>query len=155
VSQGPWACITKFPSDGPFAMQRPSRESQNGCLSTRRRVALDRAARARRARAWTVRVSDRTLRHLLSTGYLALESRKAAAYVSFALEAWISDNVTRPDQSPEPALSQPCYFHLLAFQPISNFRKLHTAHGYKCAALDKPPARGHGYPAVDRLKACR
>jgi hypothetical protein len=43
-------------------------------------------------RCLTVRVSDRTVRHLISTGYLSLESREAAAYVAFALEAWISDN---------------------------------------------------------------
>jgi hypothetical protein len=45
-------------------------------------------------RCLTVRVSNRTVRHLISTGYLALESSKAAAYVAFALEAWTSDNVT-------------------------------------------------------------
>jgi hypothetical protein len=45
-------------------------------------------------RCLTVRVSDRTVRHLISTGYLSLESSEAAAYVAFALEAWISDNVT-------------------------------------------------------------
>jgi len=41
----------------------------------------------------TIRVSDRIVRHLISTGYLSLESSEAAAYVAFALEAWISDNV--------------------------------------------------------------
>jgi hypothetical protein len=57
-------------------------------------------AQAHRARArmglrcLTVRVSDRTLRHLISTGYLALESSEAAAYVASVLDAWISDNVT-------------------------------------------------------------
>ena len=45
-------------------------------------------------RCLTVRVSDRIVRHLISTGYLSLESREAAAVVAFALEAWISDNVT-------------------------------------------------------------
>jgi hypothetical protein len=44
-------------------------------------------------RCLTVRVSDRTVRHLISTGYLALESREAAAAVAIALEAWIYDNV--------------------------------------------------------------
>ena len=44
-------------------------------------------------RCLTVRVSDRTVRHLISTGYLALERIKAAA-VALALEAWISDNLT-------------------------------------------------------------
>jgi hypothetical protein len=38
-------------------------------------------------RCLTVRVNDRTVRHLISTGYLALESSKSAAYVAFALEA--------------------------------------------------------------------
>jgi hypothetical protein len=42
----------------------------------------------------TVRVSDREVRHLISTGYLSLESREAAASVAIALEAWIYDNVT-------------------------------------------------------------
>jgi hypothetical protein len=31
--------------------------------------------------------------HLLSTGYLSLESGEAAAAVAIALEAWIYDNV--------------------------------------------------------------
>jgi hypothetical protein len=42
----------------------------------------------------TVRVSDRIVRHLISTGYLSLESTKATAYVAFALETWIRDNLT-------------------------------------------------------------
>ena len=45
-------------------------------------------------RCLTVRVNDRTVRHLISTGYLSPESREAAAVVACALEAWISDNVT-------------------------------------------------------------
>jgi hypothetical protein len=67
---------------------------------TRFKAAAAKRLQAHRARArlglrcLTVRVSDRTVRHLISTGYLALESREAAAYVAFALEAWISDNVT-------------------------------------------------------------
>jgi hypothetical protein len=44
-------------------------------------------------RCLTVRVSDRTVRHLISTGYLSLESREGAAAVATALEAWIYDNV--------------------------------------------------------------
>ena len=44
-------------------------------------------------RCLTVRVSDRIVRHLISTGYLSLESRETAAAVAIALEAWISDNV--------------------------------------------------------------
>ena len=42
----------------------------------------------------TVRVNDRTVRHLITTGYLSLESRDVAASVAIALEAWISDNLT-------------------------------------------------------------
>ena len=44
-------------------------------------------------RCLTVRVSDRQVRHLISTGYLSLESSVAAAAVASALEAWISDNL--------------------------------------------------------------
>jgi hypothetical protein len=43
-------------------------------------------------RCLTVRVSDREVRHLISTGYLSLESSETAAAVSIALEAWIYDN---------------------------------------------------------------
>ena len=42
-------------------------------------------------RCLSVRVSDRTVRHLISTGYLSLES--TAPMVAIALEAWIYDNV--------------------------------------------------------------
>ena len=45
-------------------------------------------------RCLTVRVSDRLVRHLISTGYLSMESSESAAYVAFALEAWIADNLT-------------------------------------------------------------
>jgi hypothetical protein len=48
-------------------------------------------------RCLTVRVSDRTVRHLISSGYLALESSETAAYVAFALEAWIADNSPEPE----------------------------------------------------------
>jgi hypothetical protein len=41
----------------------------------------------------TVRVNNRTVRHLITTGYLSLESREDAAAVACALEAWIYDNV--------------------------------------------------------------
>jgi hypothetical protein len=44
-------------------------------------------------RCLTVRVNDRTVRHLISTGYLSLESRDEAASVAIALEAWIHDNL--------------------------------------------------------------
>jgi hypothetical protein len=38
-------------------------------------------------------VNDRTVRHLISSGYLSLESRQTPACVAFALEAWIYDNL--------------------------------------------------------------
>jgi hypothetical protein len=59
-----------------------------------KRVEAHRWRRRMGLRCLTVRVNDRIVRHLISTGYLSLESREAAAYVAFALEAWISDNVT-------------------------------------------------------------
>jgi hypothetical protein len=67
---------------------------------TRIKAAAAKRVQAHRARArmglrcLTVRVSDRIVRHLISTGYLSLESREAAAAVAIALEAWIYDNVT-------------------------------------------------------------
>jgi hypothetical protein len=45
-------------------------------------------------RCLTVRVSDRIVRHLISTGYLSLESNGAPAAVAIALEACVSDNLT-------------------------------------------------------------
>jgi hypothetical protein len=44
-------------------------------------------------RCLTVRVSDREVRHLIGTGYLALESSEAPTAVAIALEAWIYDNL--------------------------------------------------------------
>ena len=67
---------------------------------TRFRAAAAKRVQAHRWRKWlglrcfTVRVSDRIVRHLISTGYLSLESRDVAASVAIALEAWIYDNVT-------------------------------------------------------------
>ena len=66
---------------------------------TRFKAAAAKRVQAHRARArmglrcLTVRVSDRTVRHLISTGYLSLESREDAAAVAIALEAWIYDNL--------------------------------------------------------------
>jgi hypothetical protein len=66
---------------------------------TGRQAAADRV-QAHRARArvglrrLTVRVSDRQVRHLISNGYLSLESSEAAAAVAIALEAWIADDLT-------------------------------------------------------------
>ena len=59
-----------------------------------KRVQAHRWRRRLGLRCLTVRVDDRTVRHLISTGYLSLESRDVAASVAIALEAWISDNVT-------------------------------------------------------------
>jgi hypothetical protein len=59
-----------------------------------KRVQAHRWRRRLGLRCLTVRVNDRTVRHLISTGYLSLESRDVAASVAIALEAWISDNVT-------------------------------------------------------------
>jgi hypothetical protein len=44
----------------------------------------------------TLRVNGRTVRHLISTGHLALESSESVAYVACALEAWIYDNLPEP-----------------------------------------------------------
>ena len=66
---------------------------------TRFRSAAAKRVQAHRARArmglrcLTVRVSDRKVRHLISTGYLSLESSESAAAVAIALEAWIADNL--------------------------------------------------------------
>jgi hypothetical protein len=45
-------------------------------------------------RCLTVRINDRIVRHLISTGYL--ESSGTAANVACALEAWIYDNLPEP-----------------------------------------------------------
>ena len=66
---------------------------------TRFKAAAAKRVQAHRARArmglrcLTVRVNNRTVRHLISTGYLSLESRETLAAVAIALEAWIRDNV--------------------------------------------------------------
>jgi hypothetical protein len=59
-----------------------------------KRVQAHRWRRRLGLRCLTIRINDRTVRHLISTGYLSLESREAAAAVAIALEAWIYDNVT-------------------------------------------------------------
>ena len=66
---------------------------------TRCKSAAAKRVQAHRARArlgfrcLTVRVNDRIVRHLISTGYLSLQSSGAAPAVAFALEAWIYDNL--------------------------------------------------------------
>ena len=44
-------------------------------------------------RCLRVRVNDRVVRHLISTGYLSPESKEDAVAIAINLEAWISDNV--------------------------------------------------------------
>jgi hypothetical protein len=45
-------------------------------------------------RCLTVRVNDRVVRHLISIGYLSLESKEDATAIAVNLEAWIYDNIT-------------------------------------------------------------
>ena len=59
-----------------------------------KRVQAHRRRRRMGLRCLKVRVSDRIVRHLISTGYLSLESRESAPMVAIALEAWIHDNIT-------------------------------------------------------------
>jgi hypothetical protein len=62
--------------------------------ATAKRVQAHRARARMGLRCLTVRVGDRTVRHLISTGYLSPDSRDTPAAVAIALEAWIYDNVT-------------------------------------------------------------
>jgi hypothetical protein len=62
--------------------------------ATAKRVQAHRARARMGLRCLTVRISDRVVRHLISTGYLSPESRETPAAVAIALEAWIYDNVT-------------------------------------------------------------
>jgi hypothetical protein len=59
-----------------------------------KRLQAHRSRKRMGLRCLTVRVNDRTVHHLISTGYLALESRESAPMVAIALEAWIYDNIT-------------------------------------------------------------
>ena len=61
--------------------------------ATAKRVQAHRARARMGLRCLTVRVSDRVVQHLISTGYLSLESRDDAAAVAINLEAWIRDQV--------------------------------------------------------------
>ena len=90
------ANVTRFTSAAAKRVQAHRARTRMGCFTSAaaKRVQAHRARTRMGLRCLTVRVNDRTVRHLISTGYLALESSKAAAYVAFALEAWISDNVT-------------------------------------------------------------
>src|SRR5262249_7345233 len=59
-----------------------------------KRLEAHRRRRRLGLRCLTVRVNDRTVRHLISTGYLSLDSSGATPAVANALEAWIYDNIT-------------------------------------------------------------
>jgi hypothetical protein len=78
----------------------PSRCNRDRPDVTRFKAAAAKRVQAHRARArmglrcLTVRVNNRTVRHLISTGYLSLESGEDAAAVAIALDACIYDNVT-------------------------------------------------------------
>jgi hypothetical protein len=77
----------------------PSRCNRDRPDVTRFKAAAAKRVQAHRARArmglrcLTVRVSDRVVRHLISTGYLSQESKEDAVAIAINLEAWISDNV--------------------------------------------------------------
>jgi hypothetical protein len=58
-----------------------------------KRVQAHRWRRRLGLRCMTVRASDREVRHLISRGYLSLESCDVTAAVAIALEAWIHDNL--------------------------------------------------------------
>ena len=86
---------------------------------TRFRSAAAKRLQAHRARArmglrcLTVRVSDRTVGHLISTGYLSLESRESAPMVAIALEAWICDSpLSKPDGDRSTQAIYVAGFHL-------------------------------------------
>jgi hypothetical protein len=61
--------------------------------ATAKRVQAHRARARLGFRCLTVRVDDRTVRHLIGAGYLSLESRESAPMVAITLEAWIYDNL--------------------------------------------------------------
>jgi hypothetical protein len=61
--------------------------------ATAKRIQAHRALARMGLRCLTVRVNDRVVRHLISTGYLSPESKEDAVAIAINLEAWISDNV--------------------------------------------------------------
>jgi hypothetical protein len=75
-----------LPKDDPANVTRYKSAAARRVQAYRRRKRIG-------LRCLRVRVSDRVVRHLISTGYLSLENREDAAAVAIALEAWISDNV--------------------------------------------------------------
>jgi hypothetical protein len=75
-----------LPEDDPASVTRFRAAAAKRLQAHRRRKRLG-------LRCLTVRVSDREVRHLISTGYLSLESRESAPMVAIALEAWIYDNL--------------------------------------------------------------
>jgi hypothetical protein len=80
-------------TDGNALPNRDPRDVTRIKPTAAKRVQAHRWRRRLGLRCLTVRVSDREVRHLISTGYLSLESRDVAASVAIALEAWIHDNV--------------------------------------------------------------
>ena len=80
-------------TDGNALPNRDSPDVTRFKAAAAKRVQAHRCRRRLGLRCLTVRVSDRTVRHLISTGYLSLESRTSAPMVAIALEAWIYDNV--------------------------------------------------------------
>ena len=63
-------------------------------LAAAKRVQAHRRRKGMGLRCLTVRVNDRVVRHLISTGYLSLESKEDATAIAVNLEAWIYDNIT-------------------------------------------------------------
>jgi hypothetical protein len=63
-------------------------------LAGAKRVQAHRWRKLLGLRSPKVRVNERTVVHLISTGYLSQESKESATHVAFALEAWIRNNVT-------------------------------------------------------------
>jgi hypothetical protein len=59
-----------------------------------KRVQAHRRRKRMGLRCLTVRVNDRVVRHLISTGYLSLESKEDTTAIGINLEAWIYDNIS-------------------------------------------------------------
>ena len=81
-------------TDGNALPNRNSPDVTRFKAAAAKRVQAHRWRRRLGLRCLTVRVNDRTVRHLISTGYLSLENSEKAASIAIALEAWIYDNLT-------------------------------------------------------------
>jgi hypothetical protein len=66
-------------------------------------------------RCLTVRVNDRVVRHLISTGYLSLESKEDATAIAVNLEAWIYDNISWASRT----AVRPCEVDVANFLPAA------------------------------------